>query len=66
MTIKHTSDQAAVVDTRTRWIPVGSDTPRGVKLQLICKPDGVAQYGHYTERSHWTHWHPLPVFEERS
>lgn len=60
--IRKSSDAAAVVNTQHKWIPVGPDTPRGVKLQLVCRRDGVAHYGHYTEKSHWTHWFPLPTF----
>ena len=56
------SDGAAAVEKGFFWRPVGLSTPRGVKLQLINKSAGVAVYGHYTDRSAWTHWAPLPKF----
>lgn len=59
---KLTSDGAAAVNTKFFWIPVGPDTPRGVKLQLINRKDGVAHYGHYTVGAPYTHWQALPVF----
>ena len=42
MTIKLTSDGAAVVDTLNKWIKINSDSPRGSKLQLIDRKSGVA------------------------
>lgn len=59
-----THDRAAVVSTQTLWIPVGPDTPRGAKVQLINRSAGVATYGHYAPGSWWTHWHPLPRFDD--
>ena len=42
------------------WMPVGPDTPRGVKLQLLGR-GGVATHGLWDGRStFWTHWTPLP------
>lgn len=60
--IKSTSDRAATVDTAYNWIPVGPDTPRGTKVQLINDQRRVAVYGHYQVGSEWTHWAPLPTF----
>lgn len=57
------STGAASVDPSYHWLPVSADTPRGTKLQLIVRPDGVAQYGHYTPGSKWTHYALLPTFE---
>jgi hypothetical protein len=62
--IKSTSDRAATVDTAYHWIPVGPDTPRGTKVQLIDRRLGVAVYGHYSTGSDWTHWAPLPTFKK--
>ena len=40
--------------------PIGEDTPRGVKLQLLGK-GGVLVYGSYDGKNKWwTHWAPLP------
>lgn len=62
MTLKSSSDNAATVNTELVWQPVDGDTPRGRKLLLINKRDGVAHLGLYTLDSHWTHWQGLPVF----
>ena len=59
MTIKSTSDGAAVVDTEYFWIPVDEHTPRGAKLQLLGQ-GGVAVYANYDGDKFWTHWCPLP------
>ena len=54
----------ACVDTKYHWRPITADTPRGVKLQLVNKPAGVAVYGKLgTGNDFWTHWAPLPTFE---
>jgi hypothetical protein len=58
------STKSAAVDHTYHWIPVGPDTPRGVKLQLINQAAGVATYGNYTGKEHWTHWAPLPTFKK--
>ena len=57
------STGAAAVDPAYRWRPVNTDTPRGTKLQLIVRGDGVASYGQYHPGSKWTHWAPLPAFK---
>lgn len=65
MTYKLTADGAAAVDPATRWRKIDEHTPRGTKLQLISKPNGVAQYGKYMAGDKFfTHWHPLPVFDK--
>lgn len=57
------SDQTVAVDREYHWRPIDADTPRGVKLQLICKADGVATYSHLPSvPQRWTHWAPLPTF----
>lgn len=56
------STGAASVDPTYHWLPVSAATPRGTKLQLIVRPDGVAQYGQYTPGSAWTHYALLPTF----
>jgi hypothetical protein len=61
---KLTHDKAAAVDPGYHWIPVGPDTPRGTKLQLINRTLGVAVYGQYTPGMNWTHWAPLPTFKD--
>lgn len=65
MAVTHKQDGtgAAAVDADYPWIPVGPNTPRGTKLQLIVKADGVALTGQYQPGSGWTHWAPLPTFK---
>lgn len=49
------------IDPNYYWRPIGSNTPRGVKLQLLGK-GGVAVYGLWDgKNNYWTHWAPLPV-----
>ena len=63
MTIKLTTDKAAVVDTKTRWINVAVMPPfRGAKCLLISKKFGVARLDIWSPESDATHWHPLPTF----
>ena len=62
--IKDTNNRAATVDTSYHWLPVGPDTPRGTKMQLINRRFGVAVYGHYVQGSTHTHWAPLPTFKK--
>ena len=69
MSPKQDGTGAAVVDRAYPWIPVDANTPRGSKLQLIVKADGVALHGQYQPGTGWTHWAPLPTFsndEEKS
>lgn len=63
---ERSSDGAAAVDRGYFWRPVTSDTPRGVKLQLINRSCGVAQYGTLSSgKNFWTHWAALPVFADK-
>ena len=60
MTHTLNSDKTVAVAVDTYWIPVNSNTPRGVKLQLLGK-GGVAAYGHYDgKNTFWTDWAPVP------
>lgn len=60
---KITADGAAAVSPSLHWIPIGPDTPRGVKLQLISSKYRVAHYGPYLPGDgYYTHWYPLPTF----
>lgn len=64
MTIRTTTDKAAVVDTQYHWRPIDSSTPRGVKLQLINERLRVATYGSVSAKeTFFTHWAPLPTFK---
>ena len=64
MTIKQTSDGAAVVDTTIHWIPITEKTPPSGKVQLINRKLGVAVYGNYARGQGWTHYAPLPTFND--
>ena len=56
------TDGKAAVDPNYFWKKCDSNTPRGVKLQLINKAAGVAVYGMWSPGSGFTHWAPLPKF----
>ena len=58
-------DQTVGVDPKYYWRPIGSDTPRGVKLQLLGH-GGVATYGVLGTRldGYWTHYAPLPTMKK--
>ena len=59
------STRTAVVDHSYHWLQITPETPRGAKLQLIRKDDGVAHYGQLSSGDrHWTHWAPLPTFKD--
>jgi hypothetical protein len=58
------STRTAAVDRGYHWIAIDANTPRGVKLQLIHRPSGVATYSIYRNCDHWTHWSPLPTFSK--
>lgn len=59
------SDRTAAVDRNTKWIPIDENTPRGVKLQLISKKNGVALYATYSpSNTFFTHYYPLPTFDK--
>lgn len=65
MNYKLNTDKTAAVATDTFWQLIDSDTPTGVKMLLINKHFGVAIVSTYCgDRLQWTHWHPLPKFEE--
>lgn len=60
MTHTLNNEKTVAVATDYYWIPIGPDTPRGVKLQLLTV-GGVAIHGIYDGRITWvSHWAPLP------
>lgn len=66
MTIKTTHDGAAAVNTDLRWIPISeAPPPKGVKLLLINRSDGVAHLSIYRKADRWTHWQALPKFKDK-
>lgn len=57
-TINSTSTVAVATDYF--WQPIDTNTPRGVKLQLLGK-GGVAVYGTWNGKDpFYTHWAPVP------
>jgi hypothetical protein len=58
------SSGTAAVDRAYHWLDIDKDKPRGVKLQLIHRPSGVATYSIYRNCDHWTHWRELPTFSK--
>lgn len=63
----HTINTAGTVAVATDVYlqPVGQDTPRGVKLQLLTQ-GGVLVYGHYDGKDKfYTDWAPLPKKREK-
>ena len=58
----HTINSASTVAVATDyfWLPINTNTPRGVKLQLLGK-GGVAVYGTWNGKDpFYTHWAPVP------
>lgn len=59
------NDGTVAIDREYHWIPIDENTPRGCKLQLICKRSNVATYGVvFSDDTYWTHWAPLPTFKK--
>lgn len=57
-------DRSTAVALDHYWIPIGADTPRGVKL-LLLGAGGVAQLGLWDGKTKfWTHWVPMPKKRE--
>lgn len=61
------ADKTVAIDRNYHWQPIDDNTPRGVKLQVINIHAGVATYSVVlTNNVHWTHWAPLPTFDDSS
>ena len=58
MTHKINTEKTAAVCTKTAWLPIDSNTPRGVKL-LLLTTHRVAIIGHHPTVG-TIGWHPLP------
>jgi hypothetical protein len=59
--VNHTiSTSNVAVDLDYYWIPIDSQTPMNVKLQLLSN-GGLPSHGHLTPKeTFYTHWTPLP------
>ena len=67
MSIKPTTDKAAVVDTQYHWLDAKEHPqPRGGKLQCINKHTGVAVMSVWNDAYGFTHWCPLPTFKKET
>ena len=65
MTIKTTTDKAAVVDTSIHWIDAAKQAPpMNAKLLCINKRQGVAVLSSWIASHGFTHWAPLPTFKK--
>ena len=59
------TEKTAIIDRSYHWRKIDSDTPLGIKMQLINKQYGVAMYAILGSTNKWfTHWAPLPTFEK--
>lgn len=57
-------DRTVAVSTEVCWMPIDDKTPLGVKMMLINKRQGIAVISIRRAQDSWTHWFPLPRFEE--
>ena len=64
MTHKLTADGAAAVAPNVKWLRIDANTPIGARMQLIEKPQGVAYTRAHYKGDGFTHWFPLPTFDE--
>lgn len=64
MTTRLTSDGAALVRTDLKYLPIDPDNPPRGKCLFISRLQGVAVIGEYRADFGWTHYHPLPTFED--
>jgi hypothetical protein len=65
MTIRPTSDRAAVVDTEFHWLDAKQyQPPLSKKILCINKQQGVAIISHWVSAFGFTHWAPLPTFKK--
>lgn len=64
MTVRLTSDRAALVDTRLKYIPIDPQNPPQGKVLLINRHRRQPVTGEYSARFDWTHYHPLPTFDD--
>jgi len=62
--IRLDSTGSALVDNSYHWIPITSETPCNIRMQLINKASKVHASGVIGEgnRFGWTHYCPYPTF----
>ena len=65
MNVTTTTNKAAVIDKDYHWLSVRANPPPGgSRMLLINRRYGVAVISNYTKDNYWTHWCPLPTFED--
>ena len=64
MTIKLTTDKAAVVSTMNKWIPITTvQPPENSLCLLINRKFGTSRLDKWNRKSDATHWYPLPTWQ---
>lgn len=64
MTFKRTSDGVALVDTALKYIPIDPKNPPQGKVILINRFYRQPVVGTYNSAHDWTHYYPLPTFDD--
>jgi hypothetical protein len=65
MTIKTTTDKAAVVDTSIHWIDATEQPPPlNAKLLCINRRQNIATLSNWIPSFGFTHWAPLPTWKD--
>lgn len=65
MSVTTTTNKAAVVDKDYHWFDIKTNPPpNGPRMLLINRRYGVAVISNFAKDNHWTHWCPLPTFED--
>lgn len=64
MTHKLNRDQSTVIAPDIKWLPIDELAPRGVRMLLIDKSQGIAYIRQHTKGDQFTHWFPLPSMEK--
>lgn len=64
MNYKPTADGAAIVAPNVKWLKIDANTPIGSRMQLIERAQGVAYTRIHLRGDGFTHWFPVPTFDE--
>ena len=64
MTHKLSSDGAAVVAPNVKWIRIDERTPIGCRMQLVDKAQNIAFTRVHHKSDGFTHWFPVPTYDE--
>ena len=67
MSIKPTTDRAAMVDTKYHYLDAKEyPPPTGPRILCIDRRAGVAVISNWMPDAGFTHWAPLPTFEKET